>query len=297
MEPKEIVNDEVVVEDIDDGSETELDKSINDTISRVRAEAGQEPIPPTVETSTETPSAEVVPPPVKEETPIEEASEAIDLTTPPKKGKFESDDSYNMRLNLFDLIKARKAAQTPAEKDAIQEQMKALRTEIGDLSRAVQKPSLSNNNDDAPQADPEKKPPNSADIDAIVDQRLIARQTAIEIRSVTESFFEKHPVFKDPDVRDVFIDFVDSNYKIEGKSSKEVAVVLDLARQAMFRPNETVQERVLKSAGVQEKVNAMQFPGGTIVKPGVTPEEQKSIDEIVATGMSEAKARQLILDN
>jgi hypothetical protein len=64
----------------------------------------------------------------------------------------------------------------------------------------------------------------------------------------------------------------------------------------MFKPSESIQERVLKGANVQEKVNAMQFPGGTIAKSEYTPDVRKSIDELVATGLSEEKAIELISD-
>ena len=292
--PEEVIPEIVIPVD----EEKALDDSINDIISKAKqAEHVEDTTTPTVEVKTDTPPAEVVVP--KEETPTEPAPESIDFTKAPTKGKFESDESYTMRVNLFDLINQRKTAKTQGEKDAIQEQMKALRTEISDLSRKS-KPSLLNfNNDDTPQyVKPEEgtQPLTPEQIDAIVDQKLQQRQQVIENKSVIDSFFDKHAEFKDPDVKDVFIEFFDNNYKIDGKSPKEVTVVLDLARQAMFRPSETVQERVLKAAGVQEKVNVMQFPGGTIVKPGLTAEQQKSIDEIVATGMSEQKARELILD-
>jgi hypothetical protein len=72
--------------------------------------------------------------------------------------------------------------------------------------------------------------------------------------------------------------------------------VLELARENMFRPAETLQERVLKGANVQEKVNAMQFPGGTVTKADYSPEVRKSIDELKATGMSEEKALELLAD-
>lgn len=283
-----------------EAEESAIDASINDSISKIRAEnnVGDTKVPP-VEVKTETPSAEVVTPPIVE-TPVETAPEALDFTKPPTKGKFESDDSYNMRVNLFDLIKQRKQATTPAEKDAIQEQMTAIRREIGELARSSKSSLLKPNNDDiSPDIVPENnqnKTFTQEDIDRIVEQKLQSRQSSIETKAVIDSFFDKHTEFKDQDVRDVFIEFFDSNYKIEGKAPKDVANVLDLARQAMFRPSETVQERILKAAGVAEKVNAMQFPGGTIVKDGLTPEQQKSIAEIVATGMSEQKARELILD-
>ena len=64
----------------------------------------------------------------------------------------------------------------------------------------------------------------------------------------------------------------------------------------MFKPSETITERVLKGATVQEKVNAMQFPGGTIAKQDYSPEMKNSISELVATGMSEEKAAELLSD-
>ena len=72
--------------------------------------------------------------------------------------------------------------------------------------------------------------------------------------------------------------------------------VLELAREAMFKPSETIQERVLKGADVQQKINAMQFPGGSIAKGDFSPEMRKSIDELKSTGMSEEKAIELLSD-
>ena len=161
--------------------EKALDDSINDIISKAKqAEHVEDTTTPTVEVKTDTPPAEVVVP--KEETPTEPAPESIDFTKAPTKGKFESDESYTMRVNLFDLINQRKTAKTQGEKDAIQEQMKALRTEISDLSRKS-KPSLLNfNNDDTPQyVKPEEgtQPLTPEQIDAIVDQKLQQRQQVI----------------------------------------------------------------------------------------------------------------------
>ena len=70
--------------------------------------------------------------------------------------------------------------------------------------------------------------------------------------------------------------------------------VLELARENMFKPAETITERVLKGADVQNKVNAMQFPGGSTAKVEYSPEMLKSIDELKATGMSEEKALELL---
>ena len=72
--------------------------------------------------------------------------------------------------------------------------------------------------------------------------------------------------------------------------------VLELARENMFKPSESIQDRVLKGANVQEKVNAMQFPGGTVAKSDYSPEMRKSIDELKATGMTEEKAIELLTE-
>ena len=120
--------------------------------------------------------------------------------------------------------------------------------------------------------------------------------TAGEVKSTLENFVERHAELKDEDVREVFFDFVDDNYNWQNKSGKELMTVLELARESMFKPSETIQERVLKGADVQNKVNAMQFPGGTIAKQDYSPEMSNSIKELVATGLSEEKAIELLSD-
>jgi len=130
------------------------------------------------------------------------------------------------------------------------------------------------------------------DIAEVIQQERIAG----EVKSTLEKFVERHSELSDADTREVFFDFVDENYNWQNKSGKELMTVLELARESMFRPSETIQERVLKGANVQEKVNAMQFPGGTIAKQERSPEMQNSIKELVATGMSEEKAIELLSD-
>ncbi len=71
---------------------------------------------------------------------------------------------------------------------------------------------------------------------------------------------------------------------------------IELARENMFKPSESIQDRVLKGANVAEKVNAMQFPGGTVAKGSMSPELRRDVDELKATGMSEEKALELLSD-
>ena len=47
---------------------------------------------------------------------------------------------------------------------------------------------------------------------------------------------------------------------------------------------------------VKEKINAMQFPGGSIAKTDYSPEIRKSIEEMKASGISEEKAIELLSD-
>ena len=47
----------------------------------------------------------------------------------------------------------------------------------------------------------------------------------------------------DPDVREVFFDFVDQNYLWQGKSGKDFMAVLEMAYENMFKPSETIQEK------------------------------------------------------
>jgi len=119
---------------------------------------------------------------------------------------------------------------------------------------------------------------------------------ANDVKNTLDKFVERHTELGDEDTREVFFDFVDSNYNWQNKGGKELMTVLELARESMFKPSETIQERVLKAANVQEKVNAMQFPGGTVAKTDFSPEMRKDLDELIATGMPEEKAIELLSD-
>lgn len=217
----------------------------------------------------------------------------------PNKGKFESDESYEKRIELFDLVKRRKAATTPEAKEALSAEIKKAKGELktlGTTERFTQPKVEAPSGEVDPNLDP--------DIIKAKELGLLTKEEAVEIvqqeriaqevQSNLKTFVERKPELKDEDVREVFFDFVDANYVWQGKSGKDLIAVLEMAHEAMFRPNETVQERVLKAAGVQEKVNAMQFPGGTGAKTTFSPEMQRSIDELKATGMSEDKAIELL---
>lgn len=296
--------------------EAELDKSLEESIASVQA--GKELSPKKEEVKPKEPEAP------KEETPKEpEAPKEEDTGKPPvvevkkggeydfrvpNKGKFESDESYEKRIELMDLVKRRKLAKTDEQKQQISEQIQTTKNQIKNLNGTDkitnplnQKSGVEAENkveveDEALKADRERLKQlggaTKEDIQEIVRQERLA----VEVKNTLEKFVDRHTELKDEDTREVFFDFVDSNYNWQNKSGKELMTVLELARESMFKPSETIQERVLKGADVQNKVNAMQFPGGTIAKQEYSPEMSNSIKELVATGLSEEKAIELLSD-
>lgn len=305
MEP----NQEPVVED-----EAALDQELAASIASVQAgktiapevpvkpeepakvEETPAPVAPKVESTSETPSA-----PVQEEAQPGQPGYEFRV---PNKGKFESDESYEKRIELFDLVKRRKAATSPEQKEKLSEQITTAKNQLKTLngSDRITNP----NNGETTVVKPEEDPALTADKERLkqlggatkeeVQEIIQSQQLVAETKSTLEKFVERHSELKDPDVREVFFDFVDANYNWNGKTGKDLMTVLELARESMFKPSETVQERVLKGANVAEKVNAMQFPGGTAAATTRSPEIQKSIDELKATGMSEEKALELLAD-
>lgn len=291
--------------------DAELDKSLDETLSTIRAVNKVEAKPEPTEEKVETPSKdspEKADGPAKEEVlPTDDEKAAIvEGFKIPVKGKFESDESYQQRLKLADLVAERKAARTKEEKDVISENISNTRRELSKLNNSADKINKPNNSETLNDVKKEVDPALEADRARLKelggatkeDLAEIIRQErhAGEVKSTLETFIARHPELKDEDTREVFFDFVDSNYNWADKSGKSLMTVLELARENMFKPSETIQERVLKAANVQEKVNAMQFPGGTIHKPALSSDMKKSLEELTATGMSEAKALELLSD-
>lgn len=278
--------------------DADLDRELAATLAEVKA--GKELV--------QTPTKPEAPLEAKEEEPAS-PQEGTDVKEPeyefrvPNKGKFESDESFEKRIELMDLVKRRKLARTEDQRDQITDQIKTTKSQLKSLSGSdkiinplnqteVEKPE----EDETMQADRERlKQLGGAtreDIQEILQQE---RQTA-EVKGTLDRFIDRHAELKDADTREVFFDFVDSNFNWQNKGGKDLMTVLELARESMFKPSESIQERVLKGANVQEKVNAMQFPGGSIAKSDYSPEMRKSIDELKLTGMSEEKALELLSD-
>lgn len=286
--------------------ETELDKELSESISSVQA---GKTLAPTEPAKAEEKKEETPEPPKPEEPstpPVEPEKEDKYEFRVPNKGKFESDESYEKRIELLDLVKRRKLAKTPEQKQQLSEEIKAAKGQLKNLNGTDKitnplniKSEVADPNeveDETIKADRERLKQLGGATKEDIEEIIQKERLATEVKSTLEKFVERHIELKDEDTREVFFDFVDANYNWQNKSGKELMTVLELAHESMFRPSETIQERVLKGANVQEKVNAMQFPGGTIAKQERSPEMQASIKELVSTGMSEEKAIELLSD-
>ena len=294
-----------VVED-----DTELDKSLAESIASVQA--GKELAPQKEEAKTEEPKEETPETPKSEEPstpPVDEAKKDGEYDYRiPNKGKFESDESYEKRIELMDLVKRRKLAKTEEQRQQLSDEIKTTKSQIKTLNGTDkfinplnQKSEVDTEKPKEPEdetltADRERLKQLGGATKEDIEQIVRQERLASEVKNTLEKFVERHAELKDEDTREVFFDFVDSNYNWQNKSGKELMTVLELARESMFKPSETITERILKGANVQEKVNAMQFPGGTIAKTDYSPEMRKSIDELTATGLSEEKAIELLTD-
>jgi hypothetical protein len=292
MDP--LTNEVVVNED------AALDAELEATLSAIKT--GNEPHAPEVE--------------VKAEAAAPAEAKAEDTSTPPEvkkdeyefrvpnKGKFESDESYEKRIELMDLVKKRKLAKTEDQKQNISEQIQTTKNQIKTLNGKdrftnplVESEAVVQEEDESLKADRERLQQLGGATKEDILEVLKQERAAAEVQSTLKSFVDRYGELKDDDTREVFFDFVDSNYNWQNKSGKELMTVLELARESMFKPSETISERVLAGANVQEKVNAMQFPGGTVItKAAMSGEMKQSVSELMATGMSEAKALELLSD-
>ena len=289
--------------------DAELDKALEESINSVKA--GKDLTPAKVEDKVEEPKGETPEVPKQEDNsnpPVDEPKKDEYDFRIPNKGKFESDESYEKRIELMDLVKKRKLAKTDEDRQQISAKINETKGQlkningtdkfINPLNEKSEKPSdkPAEPVDETLEADKERLRQLGGATKEDIEQILQKERLAVEVKGTLEKFVERHTELKDEDTREVFFDFVDSNYNWQNKSGKELMTVLELARESMFKPSETITERVLKGANVQEKVNAMQFPGGTIEKTDYSPDMRKSIDELTATGLSEEKAIELLSD-
>ncbi len=319
------MSDEQKVE-VDAGAEDEsaLDAAIEADLAGIRAGQAEGAIAPTGETGETGPTGESgEEAPTGESGPTGETGATGEAPTGetsatgetgesefriPNKGKFETDAAYEKRIELFDLVRRRKAATTSEAKEALSAEIKKAKGEIKSLGSgerfipSTSEPAPSGATGGTGEIDPELAADQERlralggatkeDVAAILAQE---RQEA-QVRSDLQNFVKGHDELADEDVREVFFDFVEENYAWQGKTGKALEATLGMAYENMFRPSESVTDRVIKAAGVAEKVNATQFPGGTGKVTTHSPEMQKSIDELKATGMSEEKAIELLTE-
>jgi len=301
MDPENI--ETPIVED-----ESELDKAIEDSVNSVRAGNKMEETPATPKEEDTTIKKEDAPAP-KEEDPSEplntdkKKDEGYEFRIP-NKGKFESDESFELRIQLLDQVKRRKAATTPEAKEALSNEISTTKGQLKTLN-SVDK-TINNLNKVADEIKPDEDPAIVADRERLkelggatkddVIEMVRQERLALETKSTLDKFIERTPEMKDADVREVFFDFVDANYNWQDKTGKELMTVLELAKENMFKPSETIQERVIIGADVQQKINAMDFSGSTGAKVELSADMRQSIDELKATCMSEEKALELLQD-
>lgn len=311
------MSDETIVNAGED--ESALDAELESTLAGIRAGETVETAP-AGQTGETVPTGEAGAAPTGESAPTGEAGATGEAPTGetsatgetgeeeyriPNKGKFESDEAYEKRVELFDLVRRRKAATTPEAKEALSVEIKKAKGEIKSLGSserfipptgAVAPTGATGEQDPELAADQERLRAlggaTKEDVAAIIAQTQLEGQ----VRSDLQNFVGKHAELKDEDVREVFFDFVEENYAWQGKTGKALSATLEMAYENMFRPAESVTERVVKAADVAGKIGAMSFPGGTGAVTTHSPEMQKSIDELKATGMPEDKAIELLSD-
>jgi len=287
---EEVVTPEEPVIENDDALDQELEDSIN------KLKAGKELVENQVKPE------EVENP---DEAPVKNSDEATMDFKLPLKSKFESDEVYEKRVELMEHIQKKKVAVTEEQKQNLSDKIQGTRNDIRELSISQKKESI-NNPKEIVEIPEDIDPQTKADLERLkelggatkedIQQILQEERDKQSVNNTLEGFVERHPMFKDQDTRDVFFDFVDNNYNWQNKSGKELMTVLELAKENMFKPAEGIQDRVLKSANVAEKVNTMQFPGGTNTQSNIPDGDEAAVAELMAAGMSEKKALELLED-
>jgi len=143
MENEKIDKIETETED-----DTELDKVLEESIESVKAgnalapSEQAKPEEPKEETPEELKVEEPSTPPVDEGKPVEVKPEKVETEEVkpegyefriPNKGKFESDESFEKRIELLDLVKKRKLAKTDDQRQQISEEIKTAKSNLNFL--------------------------------------------------------------------------------------------------------------------------------------------------------------------
>lgn len=288
--------------------ESELDAILEESINSVKAGKTLEDANPQSQTGAEEESDAPIGATGSDESSGEKDSDSHATTVAgddqiriPEKGKFESDEAYEKRVELAELVRQRKEATTPEAKEALSTKIKEARREVGraDMAGKFTQPKVENTiskdeTDPSIQADLERAKQLGLATPQDIQEAIQQERFQQSVQDTIANFVEKTPELADEDAREVFFDFVDQNFIWQGKTGKDLSTTLALAKEAMFRPAESIKDRALKAADVQQKVGAMQFPGGTGTKSTYSAEMKQSIEELKATGMSEEKAIELL---
>lgn len=209
----------------------------------------------------------------------------------PSQGHHESDAAYAKRVELAELVYQRKNAKNDDEKSQIESKMESTRADLRKLNtQNFNRQETSNNEGSSTNDDQQQKPD---DVRRIVEEAIIAHSQETETRRVLSEFVNNNKQLQDPDFREVFFDFVDSDFNWQGKTPDQLNNILGLALTAMTGPVETFNDRVVKSTDAQKAVNAMNFPGGSVADQGFSKAREQQIAELEATGMSREKAIEL----
>jgi hypothetical protein len=121
-----------------DADEAALDAELNASIEAVKAGNALEPEKPVDPIKKEEPVVGVDPKPA---TPLEDPStppaenkeEGYEFRIP-NKGKFESDEAYEKRIELLDLVKQRKLATTPEKKQELSDAIKTTKNQLRNIN-------------------------------------------------------------------------------------------------------------------------------------------------------------------
>jgi len=280
----------------DDNIEDDLsiDKMIDDQIEEVKsrtAETGDTNHQQTAKTEDESTDksedgAESPTSKASQEESEESAPEEVIDFKNPTKGRNESDTAYEKRVELSHLVHMRKTAKNTDERNQIQDDIYKARQDLRKINTEnFNRAEISNHEGTSPNGDTTQE-----DTQSMIQRGIAVELNKIQSTQVVEDFIKSNKQLQDEDFREVFFDFIDSDFNWQGKSPTQLKHILDLAYSAMVRPEETFEDKVIKSSKVHEAVTAMQFPGGSIAVEGFSKERESDISELEATGMSREKA-------
>jgi len=211
----------------------------------------------------------------------------------------ESDNKFAIRTQIAHVLAQKNSAPKGSEEHINADYIiKELRKDLRDTSilERNNQTNIINNDDSVPdvQQNPNMVP--IEQVEALFNQKMLEK----DITMTLDNFLGSRPELTDPDVRDVFLDYVSDNYKWEGKAGNDLLNILETAASVVFpkqvKDVQAVEQRILKGIDVQEKINTMQFPGGQVQQKGYSLETENSIKELMNTGYSRDEAIALLDD-